>query len=68
MRGLFNAKPSESDCLSCGDYAGKSRGVGDDITRIAKLTGIGKLAKASNCGGCAERRRKANERFPRKNY
>jgi hypothetical protein len=67
MKGLFGGKPSEDDCLSCDQYSGRSRGLGDDITRVVKLTGLDKMTKAAGCGGCKKRRQLANKAFPRKN-
>ena len=69
MRGLFNAKPSVDDCLSCDKYNGVSRGLGDVVTKLLKKTRLDKLAKKKNkrkpCG-CAKRRKALNKAFPRK--
>ena len=46
---------------------GKSKGLGDDIAKITKATGIDKLAKkvlGEDCG-CEERRKKLNQMFPK---
>ena len=45
----------------------KSYGLGDDIAKFTKATGIDKLAKkvlGDDCG-CEERRKKLNQMFPR---
>ena len=45
----------------------KSKGLGDDIAKFTKATGIDKLAKkvlGDDCG-CEERRQKLNQMFPR---
>jgi|TARA_R100000482_G_C4997249_1_gene89987 hypothetical protein len=45
----------------------KSKGLGDDIAKFTKATGIDKLAKkvlGDDCG-CEERRQKLNQLFPR---
>jgi len=45
----------------------KSKGLGDDIAKFTKATGIDKLAKkvlGEDCG-CEERRQKLNQLFPR---
>lgn len=65
MKGLFNNKPSEGDCLSCSEYKGSSRGLGDDVTRIIKKTKLDRLVKKKPCG-CAKRRKALNKAFPRK--
>ena len=44
----------------------KSKGIGDDIAKFTKATGIDKLAKkvlGDDCG-CEERRKKLNQMFP----
>jgi len=43
----------------------KSKGIGDDIAKFTKATGIDKLVKAINpdCK-CEERRKKLNQMFP----
>ena len=44
----------------------KSKGIGDDIAKFTKATGIDKLAKkvlGDDCG-CEERRKKLNQLFP----
>ena len=67
--GHFQGKPTDSDCLSCKDYDGTSRGLGDDITRLIrkmKLESAGeKLSVSFKSGcGCAKRRKRWNELFP----
>jgi len=45
----------------------KSKGIGDDIAKLTKATGLDKLAKkvlGDDCG-CEERRQKLNQMFPR---
>ena len=67
--GHFSARPSTSDCLKCDDYDGLSRGLGDDIAKIAKAIGVNKItgrAKKTfgvDCG-CKKRKEKWNEMFP----
>ena len=71
--GLFNSKPSENDCASCGSYSGPIRGVGDRIDRIAAKTGLkraaevlmNKTGKKCNCG---KRRAALNKAFPTKDH
>ena len=44
----------------------KSKGLGDDIAKFTKATGIDKLAKkvlGDDCG-CEERKQKLNQMFP----
>ena len=67
MLGLFNGKPTNDDCLSCSEYEGGSRGLGDDITRVVKKTKLDKLVKKGKkpCG-CGKRRQALNKAFPRK--
>jgi len=66
LRGLFNGKPTEDDCLSCSEYKGNSRGVGDDITRVIKKTKLDLLVKGKKPCGCGKRRKALNKAFPRK--
>ena len=69
MRGLFDAKPSEDDCLSCDKYKGVSRGLGDVVTELLRKARIDKLVKKKKKGkpwGCAKRRKALNKAFPRK--
>ena len=45
----------------------KSKGIGDDIAKLTKATGLDKLAKkvlGDDCG-CDERRNQLNQLFPR---
>jgi len=43
----------------------KSKGIGDDIAKFTKATGIDKLVKAINPScKCEERRKKLNQLFP----
>ena len=45
----------------------KSKGIGDDIAKLTKATGLDKLAKkvlGDDCG-CDERRKQLNQLFPR---
>jgi hypothetical protein len=46
----------------------KSKGLGDTIEKLTKVTGIQKIIKkaVSNDCGCDERRRYLNEKFPYK--
>ena len=46
----------------------KSKGIGDDIKKFTKATGIDRLAKTilgEDCNKCEERRKKLNQMFPR---
>lgn len=67
--GHFNAKPTNKDCLSCEDYDGTSRGLGDDIAALTKKYGVEGLTKKIakrfdvDCG-CKDRQKKWNEMFP----
>ena len=70
MRGLFGAKPTEDNCLSCEKYKGKPRGLGDVVTKLLKRTRLDRLVKKKKKGrpcGCAKRRKALNKAFPRKN-
>ena len=45
----------------------KSKGIGDDIKKFTKATGIDRLAKTilgEDCNKCEERRKKLNQMFP----
>lgn len=45
----------------------KSKGIGDDIAKFTKATGIDKLTKTilgEDCNKCEERRKKLNQMFP----
>jgi hypothetical protein len=49
----------------------KSRGLGDDIEKITKATGIKKLVDTVSQGlnipcGCEQRKNSLNKRFPKK--
>ncbi len=68
---LFDGKPKEQDCASCGSYRGKSRGLGDKIHNASERFGLTKIAKAIENStkrpcGCGKRRAKLNEKFPAK--
>tara|TARA_R110000824_G_C15169356_1_gene672742 strand:+ start:1460 stop:1696 length:237 start_codon:yes stop_codon:yes gene_type:complete len=65
IKGLFSGKPTEDDCLSCSEYKGKSRGLGDDVTQVIKKTKLNRLIKKKPCK-CGERRKALNKAFPRK--
>ena len=65
MKGLFSGKPTKEDCLSCGEYKGGSRGLGDDVTRVLKKTKLDRLVKKKPCK-CGKRRKALNKAFPRK--
>jgi len=67
--GEFNGKPSEDDCGICERYQGPSRGLGDNVDKILKATGIKRAVKAISKGkgcGCGKRRKALNETFPSK--
>ena len=70
--GLFNGKPSSDDCKSCDQYKGPSRGLGDKIQKVAKMTGAATVVDfvstitGKDCG-CGERQAKLNEAFPTRN-
>ena len=71
MMGMYDGKPTESDCKSCDSYSGADRGLGDKVDRIAAKTGIKSLAafvekKTGKPCGCGKRRTKLNEMFPTK--
>jgi hypothetical protein len=67
--GLFEGEPSKEDCLGCDSYDGMSRGLGDDIAKIAKATRLDaygasfKRVFKRDCG-CKKRQKKWNELFP----
>ena len=69
--GHMNYKPTDHYCSGCSDYEGVDRGLGDFAHRLAKITGVNKLAEAIEkktgkpCG-CNKRRTKLNQLFPRK--
>lgn len=62
---LFRGTPTDSECLGCDRYDGPSRGLGDDIARVTKATGIDRIVKAvvKDCG-CAKRRAALNALLP----
>jgi len=64
---LVEGIPSQSDCDSCSEYAGPSRGLGDKVYKITKAVGIEKVKRKlkSNCG-CQKRRETLNRKFPTK--
>tara|TARA_R110001632_G_scaffold221074_1_gene351365 strand:+ start:244 stop:498 length:255 start_codon:yes stop_codon:yes gene_type:complete len=68
---LYDGKPSVDDCKTCESYQGVSRGLGDKIHNVSKVTGINAITKAFSkttkrpCG-CNKRRAKLNEQFPAK--
>jgi len=67
VKGLFNYEPSKDDCLSCDQYKGSSRGLGDDVTKVIKKIGLDKLvSKKKKPCGCAKRRKALNKTFARK--
>ena len=49
-------------CAGCTHYDGPSRGLGDTVHTVLEATGVHRIVKP--CGGCAERRRALNEKFP----
>jgi len=67
--GHFSATPATSDCIKCDDYDGTSRGIGDDVAKITRAIGLGKVIKSVkknfdlDCG-CKKRQQKWNEMFP----
>tara|TARA_R100001086_G_scaffold244789_1_gene174964 strand:- start:686 stop:952 length:267 start_codon:yes stop_codon:yes gene_type:complete len=67
--GEFEGKPSEEDCGICEKYEGPSRGLGDKVEKVLKVTGIQKAVKTisrrKGCG-CGKRRKALNDAFPSK--
>lgn len=67
--GLFDGEPTDKDCLGCDSYNGTSRGLGDDIAKMAKATKMDIYVPAitrvfkRDCG-CKKRQKKWNEMFP----
>ncbi len=65
--GRFGGKPSHGICAICPDYAGRPRGLGDSVHRVAypagqlinRLTGR-KLFGNGTCN-CQKRRRRLNQ-------
>ena len=53
---------SPAVCRACAHYDGPPRGLGDRIHAVAEAVGVHKVVRA--CGGCAERRRLLNRKFP----
>lgn len=49
-------------CRVCLHYDGPSRGLGDTVYKALDAVGAHRVIKA--CGGCAERRKALNEKFP----
>ena len=66
----FGKTVSLTICEVCPWYTGPSRGLGDDIHKIARITGLDKAAKVVEkvtgkpCG-CAQRRARLNRRSRR---
>jgi hypothetical protein len=65
--GLFKGQPYPSDCESCDQYSGPSRGLGDTVAKALKVTGVEKIVKKvkGDCG-CGKRRASLNKAFPSK--
>ena len=61
--GLYGGTPSPGVCRICDDYAGPARGLGDQVERVLKATGIAGVVKAAtgsrDCG-CSRRRDRLN--------
>ena len=65
--GNHGGEPTASDCASCMDYKGASRGAGDRVARlleIVKLDTLRTKKRAKGGCGCGQRRAALNERFP----
>lgn len=66
---LYGERPSAGVCAICDRYDGPSRGIGDTVARVARVTGVAAVARTVErvtgkpCG-CAERRRRLNEAVP----
>jgi hypothetical protein len=64
---LYGGRPGPSECMACDQYDGPSRGLGDQIERALKATGVHQIVKAiekktgKDCG-CSERRTELNSR------
>ena len=71
LAGHFDGDPTDEDCAECDFYSGPSRGLGDRIAKVTRVTGIGRVVDAASrvtgrdCG-CSKRRKKLNEQFPAK--
>ena len=69
--GVVEGIPDEATCNACSSYAGRPRGLGDRIHKVARLTGVKKVVDAvtrvsgKDCG-CKERRRRLNAKHPSK--
>jgi hypothetical protein len=53
-------------CETCEQYRGPSRGLGDVVAKVAKVTGADRVVKAVTGGdcGCGKRRAKLNRAVP----
>lgn len=61
--GLYGGRPSPGTCHVCPQYDGPARGAGDVVHKVAKATGLDRLAP-EDCGGCEKRRQKMNRKIP----
>jgi hypothetical protein len=64
--GLCNKFPALTCCNRCPKYDGPSRGLGDVVAKVAKVTGADRVVKAVTGGdcGCGKRRAKLNRAVP----
>lgn len=58
--GLYGGRPSPGVCLTCDQYQGKPRGLGDVAHTVIKAVGLDRLAP-KGCG-CSKRRKWLNDR------
>ena len=64
--GMFPAPVQASQCASCNNYIGESRGLGDDVAKLIKKAKLDKMLPKSKDCGCGKRREKLNNLLPKK--
>lgn len=64
----FGDEPSPGVCGVCPHYDGPTRGLGDVVERVARVTGAAHIVKTVTKGACncAQRRAALNQAFPSK--
>jgi hypothetical protein len=64
--GLHGGRPSPGVCARCSSYEGPSRGLGDVVAKVARVTGVAAVVKrvAGEDCGCAGRRAALNRAVP----
>ena len=67
----YEGTPQPEECAECMDYRGPSRGMGDRVANLIKITRLDTLVKQKNSAGeggckCGKRRAALNRLVPRK--